>query len=262
MSALTIFIEHVERDADGLRDGDIPRGVSIRRDAPIPQDRGIARDFARIHSVITYALEVSIEHSSRYAQEGYPDATTRKGFTSYVRCLSALLYAHHTTEGDLAFPYFWEKLPDLPVERLIAQHQQMDPLLDEIHTALAGIADASQASQSLVGLTRALAGMLALWLVHIEIEEQHITSERIRAVLDDDEQVKLRQAFVSHSRRLQRRAAPLSLLIPFVLYNLSCEDRPSLAPKMAQAVTRLLIPHVWRRKWMPMAPFLREPPEG
>ena len=90
----------------GVRDGSAARG------------RDIARDFLRIHSVITYALKVSIERSESYAQEGYPDATTRKGFTSYVRCLSALLYAHHITEDDLAFPYFWEKLPDLPVDLL------------------------------------------------------------------------------------------------------------------------------------------------
>jgi hemerythrin-like domain-containing protein len=253
MSELTTSKESGVRDRDitgrGVRDGGTARG------------RDIARDFVRIHSVITYALKVSMERSESYAQEGYPDATTRKGFTSYVRCLSALLQAHHTTEDDLAFPYFWEKLPDLPVERLIGQHQQMDPLLDQIRAELQALTDASTASQSLVRLNRALESMLDLWLEHVEIEEHHLSSERIRAALDDKERAMIRDRFVAYSRLQQRRAAPLSLLIPFILYNLSCEDRPALAPRMARFVTRVLIPHVWKHRWRPMVPFLREPPQ-
>ena len=230
-------------------------------DKDVARNADIARDFARIHSVITYALYVSIERSQRYVISGYPDPTTRKGFVSYVRCLSALLYAHHVTEDDLVFPYFWEKLSAWPVERLIAQHQQMDPLLDEIQTELAGLTDLSQERQCLARLIQALTEMLALWLAHIEIEELYLSSERIRAVLDQTEHAKVRRSFTDYSRRQQRRAAPLSLLIPFVLYNLSREERPDLAPKMARIVTRVLIPYVWRRRWMPMAPFLREPPQ-
>jgi hemerythrin-like domain-containing protein len=221
----------------------------------------IARDFARIHSVITYALGVSVERSQRYAAHGYPDTTTRKGFISYVRCLSALLYAHHNTEDDLAFPYFWEKLPELPVERLIAQHQRMDPLLDEIQAELSSLAGSEKDSQYLERLSHALAEMALLWQAHIEVEERYLSPERIHAVIDRAEQARMRRKLFDYSRRLQRRAAPLSLLIPFVLYNLSCEERPLLAPRMAQIVTRVLIPYVWKHRWRPMESFLRDPPK-
>jgi hemerythrin-like domain-containing protein len=233
----------------------------VARDGCVARNVDLAQDFARIHSVITFALEVGIKRSERFAAEGYPDTTTRKGFVSYVRCLSTLLYAHHTTEDDLAFPYFWVKLPELPVERLISQHQQMDPLLDEIGTVLSDLAHVSESSPFLVRLNHALTAMWDLWLAHIEIEEQHLTTERICAVVGPAEQARIRRKFADYSRRLQRRMAPLSLLIPFTLYNLAQEERPGLAPKMARVVTRVLIPYVWRHRWLPMAPFLREPPE-
>jgi hypothetical protein len=235
--------------------------LSALHDTPKPRDVSIAREFERVHSVITFALETSIEHSEQYAQLGYPDRSTRKGFAWYVQCLSALLHAHHTTEDDLVFPYFWEKMPELPVERLIAEHQQMDPLLDEIEAALSGLAGKSVSSQNLTELHQALESMLVLWQMHIKTEEQYLTRERIDAVLDRAEHNKLRIAFLDHSRRLQRRAVPLSLLIPFTLYNLSCEERPGLAPRLARLVTRVLIPYVWKHKWAPMVTFLRAPPQ-
>jgi iron-sulfur cluster repair protein YtfE (RIC family) len=226
----------------------------------LSRDRSITREFDRVHSVITYALLTSTERSEHYARAGYPDKTTRKGFVRYVRCLSALLSAHHATEDDLVFPYFWEKMPDLPVEQLIAQHQQMDPGLDDIQEALTEIAGTHPASESLDRLHGALSEMWALWRAHIELEERYLTSARIRAVIDGPEQARIGKAFVAHSRRLQRRAVPLSLLIPFVLFNLSCEERSGMALRLAGIVTKLLIPYVWKRKWTPMATFLREPP--
>jgi hemerythrin-like domain-containing protein len=255
------------READAVPGGDVTAYRAIDLDGDNVQtqvaagSRDIAQYFARIHSVITYALETSIERGKQYAEAGYPDKRTRKGFVSYVRCLSALLHAHHTTEDDLAFPYFWEKMPELPVERLIAQHQQMDPLLDRIRADLSQLAKGEEVGPSLTGLGQALREMLTLWQGHVKAEEQHLTTERIDAVIDREEQDRIRRRLVLYSRRLQRRAAPLSLLIPFTLYNLSCEERMDLAPKMAQIVTRWLIPHIWRRRWMPMASFLRDPPQ-
>jgi hypothetical protein len=104
--------------------------------------------------------------------------------------------------------------------------------------------------------------MLALWMTHVRFEERYLTPERIGAVIDGPEQARIRKAFVAHSRRLQRRAVPLSLLIPFMLFNLSCEERSGMSPRLARIVTSLLIPYVWKRKWTPMAAFLREPPQS
>ena len=247
------------KDVTGCRVID-PGGDNLQTQVAV-ESWDIAHYFARIHSVITYALKTSIERSEQYAQAGYPDGRTRKGFISYVRCLSAVLHAHHVTEDDVAFPYFWEKMPELPVEHLIAQHQQMDPLLDRIRADLSQLAKEEEVSPSLTELGQALKEMLTLWQRHVEDEERHLTTERIDAVIDREEQDRIRRKLVLHSRRLQRRAVPLALLLPFTLYNLSCEERMDLAPKMAQIVTRWLIPYIWRRRWMPMASFLREPPQ-
>lgn len=89
----------------------------------------VVAELVRIHLVITRGLKVASENSQSFAQRGYPDASTREGFVSYVRSLASSLHAHHLTEDDLAFPYFREKMPDAPFDLLSAHHRQMVPFL-------------------------------------------------------------------------------------------------------------------------------------
>jgi hypothetical protein len=51
-------------------------------------------------------------------------------------------------------------------------------------------------------------------------------------------------------------APPDPVLVPFILYNLSAEDRAIMAQQMPPAVSQELVPIVWKEQWAPMVPFL------
>lgn len=205
----------------------------------------IGADLIRIHSVITRGLDVSIEHSQSFAQEGYPDASTREGFVSYVQTLVPVLHAHHLTEDDLAFPYFREKLPDVPFDLLTAQHREMQPILDEIKAAIEEVAADAQASESLNDLNRALIKMAEIWHPHIQREEDHLSVEKADALLDIEEHISLGKMFAEHN---QEHSGPDYLVVPFLLYNLSAEDRAIMSQVMPPIVTQQLVPIAWKEK--------------
>lgn len=76
------------------------------------QQSSFAASLVLIHKVFTRALNVILEYELSFAQQGFPDAVTQKGFINYVQSFVSLLHAHHTAEDELIFPYFQEKMPD------------------------------------------------------------------------------------------------------------------------------------------------------
>jgi hemerythrin-like domain-containing protein len=219
----------------------------------------IASDLVRIHSIMTRALNVAVERSADFAQSGYPDPSTGEGFIAYVRCLAALLHSHHLTEDESVFPSLEAVLKDVPFDVLVAQHHEMGPLIDRVEAALDEVSSSSQAGASMNDLNRALAELRALWLTHIEQEEDLLSAERIDPLVDMDEQTRLSKSFANHSAKLQMRSGLLSTLVPFMIYNLSGTDRELFARAVPWIVTRVLVPLIWKKKWQPMSPFLLLP---
>lgn len=213
----------------------------------------VGADLARIHAVVTRGLAVSIGSCASFCRGGYPDASTRQGFTDYVRSLVAMTHGHHLTEDDLAFPYFRELLPDAPWQALIAQHEEMQVLLDEIGVALGSLAADAEGVEHLPVLLQALQRLQALWHPHIEVEEAHLSVEAGANLVSPEENIRLAQEFAKHS---QEHAGPDYLVVPFMLYNLPPEERAAFARQMPAIVTQQLVPMVWKDKWAPMKPFL------
>jgi hypothetical protein len=213
----------------------------------------VAADLSRIHSLITRGLKVSLERGQVFAQDGFPDASTREGFVDYVQSLVSVLHAHHLTEDDLAFPYLRDLMPGTPFDVLTEQHQQMMPILDEIKAAIEVVAAEEQAGAMLNDLNRALTKVAELWHPHIQIEEEHFSVEKGAELISVDEHIRLAQTFAKHS---QEHAGPDYLVVPFMLYNLSPEDRVIMASAMPPMVTQELVPKAWKEKWAPMQPFL------
>jgi hemerythrin-like domain-containing protein len=213
----------------------------------------VALDLLRIHSIITRALSVTSEKSQRFAQEGFPDASTKEGFLCYARSFVSVLHGHHLTENELAFPYFREILPDAPYDLLIAQHQELLRVLDEIKAAIEEVSADRQAAASLNKLNQALRRVADLWHRHIGIEQDHFTVARLAALINREEHIRLGRLFVEHS---QKHTGPGYLVVPFLLYNLAPEERAILARNMPFLLKRLLVPVVWRARWASMRPFL------
>jgi hypothetical protein len=213
----------------------------------------IGADTIRIHRVITRGLNVAIERSQAYAQDGFPDEITRTGFVCYAGSLASVLDAHHLTEDELVFPYLQSKLPGAPYDLLIAQHHDMEQLLEEVKTQVEAVAAGEQPGAALAALNQALRSVGDIWHPHIQVEEEHFNVDALAALIEVEEHVRLGQMFGKHG---MEHMAPDYLVVPFVLYNLSTEDRAIMSQVMPPVVIQQLVPIEWKERWAPMLPFL------
>lgn len=205
-----------------------------------------------VHNSITRGLDVTIGRSAAFVQAGYPDSATREGFAIYVRTLGWVMNAHHMGEDHVVFPYLKSKLPDVPFDELFSEHRQMDKVLKELQMSVEAVVTNAQNIESLNALNRSATRLAELWHPHITKEQSYIyDAKNINAVLDMDEQIKLGDETAKHS---QLQADP-GFMIPFVLYNLSLEERAYMAQTMPPAVIQELLPGPWQEKWKPMKPF-------
>ncbi len=207
----------------------------------------------RIHSVITRGLRVTIERSQSFADQGYPSASMREGFISYVRSLLSVLDAHHTIEDQLAFPRFKDSFPDAPYDLLMTQHQSLLPILNQLTTTIEEKAADAEQSVLLNKQFLLLKSLDEIWHPHIRIEEDYFSVDKLGAAFPADEHIRLNKLFLEHS---QQHAKPDFLVVPFLLYNLPPEQRSEFAEEMPPIVTEQLVPVVWKEKWEPMRPFL------
>ena len=206
----------------------VPEGKNSSKNIPQPE---IGGDLVRVHHAISRAVDVAQNHAAVYAAQGYPDSQTLKGYLTYVKCLVRLLHAHHVTEDKAMFPHLREKLPEAPIQILTAQHHDMGPVLDDINDALTRIGD--------------------MWRDHIKVEEAAFGPDAIEVFLTMEERKRAGRITANHSARHQ---FPLSLMIPFLLYNMSPDDRNVMIQLMPPFIPPMLV--LWKPRWRIMAPFL------
>ena len=205
----------------------------------------IGTNLIRTHRAVTRALDVAIQSGQQFAAYGWPNEGKQEGYVNYVRSLISFLRGHHLTEDDLIFPYFQDKLPDMPIAQLGRDHR----VLEEILIKLESFLDTQALAELLSGLETAR----GMWHPHIRIEEEYLAPDKLGRLLPVEEHVRLGQASAEHG---QAHSGPDYLLVPFFLYNLGQEDRAALARLMPPIVTEQLVPHVWAEKWASMKPFL------
>jgi hemerythrin-like domain-containing protein len=211
----------------------------------------VAEDLRRIHMIITRGLDVATESAARFAQEGFSDPALSEGYRSYVAALLSFLHAHHLAEDDIAFPYFGELLPEMPVARLQEEHQRMERLLEQAGEALEGLDE--EPEQRLPQLEATLSHVQELWQPHIALEEAHFGVEHLAELLPPEEHGRLAGLMAQHS---MENSGPDYLVVPFALYNLPADQRAILSGAMPPMVTQQLVPGPWKEKWAPMQPFL------
>ena len=212
----------------------------------------VGANLLRVHRAVTRAFDVAIGAGQQFAAYGWPDDNTREGYLNYVRSLISFLRGHHLGEDDLLFPYFRDKLPDVPYEQLGREHHALEALLVKLEGNLAG-EEPPGSTQSLAELLGGLQAARGLWHPHIRLEEEHLSAEILGPLLPAEEHVRLGRASAEHS---QAHAGPDYLVVPFFLYNLEQGDRAALVRIMPPIVTQELVPHVWLDKWASMKPFL------
>jgi hemerythrin-like domain-containing protein len=215
----------------------------------------VGADMLRVHRVITRGLEVSSQRGAVFAQEGFPSAAIQEGFLVYLRAMAGVLDAHHLSEDEVVFPYFREKMPDAPYEKLMADHRAIVGVLEKLHKAAEAVAATAGSAESVRSLNGVLATLWGFWHPHIAIEETYWSPEAIAALMSEEENLQLGQK-IGESSQKHLHAPPVE--IPFVLYNLAPEDRAIMAKAMPPVVVKQLVPLVWRAQWAPMKPFLLE----
>jgi hemerythrin-like domain-containing protein len=214
----------------------------------------LAQDLLRIHRVITRGLDISITRGEVFIHEGFPDATVLKGYTDYVQSLVTVLDAHHTTEDELAFPFFKEKIPDAPYSQLALEHEEMDQILVKSREILKGL-DGEKGAQMLNLLVGLLRRLSAIWHRHIGVEEIHFDEAAINRIMEPEEQGRMSGMMAKHSMDMSTQPF---LTVPFILYNLVPDDRAVLAGNMPPVIITQLVPVDWKVQWTPMKPFLLE----
>ncbi|MFN2218495.1 MAG: hemerythrin domain-containing protein [Anaerolineae bacterium] len=206
-----------------------------------------------IHRVITRGLEVGMRHAASFARDGYAGPAAGAGFALYLRALAGVLHQHHSGEDEIAFPFLRERLPGLPLDALIAEHVQMASVLEEMTPLLDMLKGQAGEGAALEAAGEALARLAKIWPGHIGVEETIISMKRLGTVAGAEE---LAAWLASMARHRPEGAAPDAVTVPFVLYNLSPEDRAIMAKNMPPLITQELVPGPWLAQWAPMKPFL------
>ena len=219
----------------------------------VDNEPGVSDGLKRIHTVFTRAIAVSIEYSREYSQKGFPNPVIQEGFTNYIKSFVSLLDSHHLTEDDLAFPYFKRIIPHAPYDRLHEDHQQIVVLLEQIQSAAEAAALGDHPKENLAEMNRLLGKLQEMWHPHIHIEETNFNQDEVNQGYSHEEQAKMNQEFIQHSAKHSR---PDYLVLPFMLYNLSPDDRAAMERELPPIVTQQLIPVVWKEQWKSMQPFL------
>ena len=153
-----------------------------------------AAQLVGIHAMITQALNGAIERSEYFAQTGFHDAETQQALVGYMGCFGGMLHAHHLSEDEFVFPYVRDQMPDGPFDTLIAQHQEMEPLLAEVRATCGTLAQNGQGAEASQALHGTLTRLAALWHPHIQIEERQFSREALDALWDAEQEAKFGRA--------------------------------------------------------------------
>jgi hemerythrin-like domain-containing protein len=206
-----------------------------------------------IHRTISRGLQVGLSHTQSFAREGYPDPATGEGFGLYLRTLAGVLHIHHSAEDKVAFPFLRETSPDLPLDDLIEEHVQMASILEEIAPVADQLHGQAGEGPALEATHGALTRLAEIWPSHIDVEESSISVKQVQAVVGAEALARWLQEMGQHR---PEGAPPDPVALPFILHNLSAEDRAIMAQFMPPIVSQELVPKAWKENWAPMKPFL------
>jgi hypothetical protein len=174
-------------------------------------------DILRIHAAITRGFEIVLENKNR------------EGAGLYEESLYATIITHHKTEDESTFPFFRDKLPEVPFDELIEDHKKMTDLVEQ----------------------KDILNLKELWTRHIKKEEGYFTQKRLDGILSPDEQMNYRMEM---GKTAGKYSVPPYLVVPFALYNLKEDERKVFSQNLPPEVLNNVNTE-WQDKWKPMEPL-------
>ena len=217
-----------------------------------PSDEAnIAVFFQNSHRVIARGLKVSIENLQEVILNGFREASRRDGLFNFIRALCSVMNAHHQTEDGIAYPYFRDKIPEAPFGRMMAGHQEMGQIIDDIEQLLERSEKTGELGARL-RLENALDRVNKTWQLHMQLEMDEFVS-KADALIPIEEQLRLVRQFTEGTVKL---SVPHPLTLPFLLFNLPAADRQAFSKYLPAEIILHFIPVTWKRQWASMQPFL------
>ena len=134
----------------------------------------VGTDIIRFHRTITRSLEIAIQNVNKFLEVGAIEESEREGFLKYIQTFSTVMNAHHVLENEKIFPYFKDKLPDAPYDRLMTQHEWVKTALSQINSGINNLKSNVDELESLNQLKTGLRQIDKIWHPHIRIEEEQI----------------------------------------------------------------------------------------
>jgi hypothetical protein len=220
----------------------------ILNDSNLPN---LSQELVRTHKVITRGVSVGLTKGREFLGDGFPSQDLKRGFTDYIQSLGSVVAAHHLGEDTIAFPALKERLPDAPYKRLTSDHKKIEAALKLLGESISDVSGENPAA-GLAGVVDGLRKILAIWPSHIGVEESSFGSKPIAKVMTPEEQANVSILMARHA---QEHAGPPSLVLPFVIFNLSGADREAMSASLPAPV-RELVEKEWKELWSPMRPFL------
>jgi hemerythrin-like domain-containing protein len=214
----------------------------------LEEDRG--GGLKRIHRVITRALKIAHEKAEDYQQDGFPEDSLRQGYALFLRSLVQTLRTHHQSEDEVAFPFLEQKQVQAAYHELMMDHRTFDAFLYDVEASIPKVEEGD--TSILPALEDALSKIIALWHPHIAKEVMEMLAAALQ-VLSIEEEQELNMLIAKYT---QEHGDPPELAVPFMLYNLSAQDRALMARDFPPEVVNQLVPGPWKEKWGRMQPFL------
>ena len=177
----------------------------------------IGVDFIRYHKIITRSMEVSIQNVNDYLEKGSLETFNREGFLKYLQSFSSFLKVHHHVENEIIFPYFNDKLPLVPYEKLMNEHNEIKAALQKINNGITNLQSQNDELRYLKLIKSGLSPIDILWYPHIQIEESQLYTQVGSLKINSKEMTRL---IIEVSEYFQEHTSPPYLIAPFALYNL------------------------------------------
>ncbi len=208
-----------------------------------------ASDLVVIHKVITRALGIAVdENVSAFEKRADYD-----GYILYTECLLRQLHEHHSNEDIVVFPLLRNLLPDAPYDLLMSQHRAMIRAVEHVESTITALKAGTHTTDTQAQLLGNLQDLRAQWVDHSAEEEANFGPDGISPAISMADRVRIGKAA---SRYAQLHSFPISLMLPFMLYNLQRQDRATMSQTIPGFLTKFFVPVLWRKRWEPMRPYL------
>jgi hypothetical protein len=213
----------------------------------------LASDLILIHRVVTRSLEVAVTNLGGAFDSREHESAGFRGFIMYLQCIITQMHEHHGNEDHVAFPRLRKLLPEEPYDLLMSQHRDMMVVVGDLEKRVPSSSRNPGDEQEREALLASLKRLREMWLAHRDVEEEHFGPDSISQDISMENRIRIGKASSNYAKF---HSSPVSLMMPFLLYNLEQADREAMGRMMPGLFTKFLVPIVWRRRWEPMRPFL------